>query len=140
MFNIFLWDFFVEYGSYYFTNYGDNTKIYIYIADENTNKICTNISKNNIYNHWLTVKRKQTMVNIICFWVLKRICIQIEYFTVKYCKAKTLLGININSKLKFHVRVGKLNALAKTKYMELPKNRILMNGFLTIQFNYYPAI
>ena len=75
--------------------------------------------------------------------------IQIEYFTVKYCKTKTLLGININYKLKFHVYVGiigqkanrKLNALAKiTNYMELPKNRILMNAFFTIQFNYCPAI
>ena len=63
-----------------------------------------------------------------------------EYFTVKYCKTRTLLGININSKLKFHVHVGKLNAIAKTNYMELPKNRILMNGFFTIQFKYYPAI
>ena len=67
-------------------------------------------------------------------------CIQIEYFTVKYCKTKTLLGININSKLKFRVHVGKLNALAKKNYTKLPKNRILMNGFFTIQFNYYPAI
>ena len=50
-----------------------------------------------------------------------------------------LLGININNKLKFHVYVGiigqkanrKLNALAKiTTYMELPRNRILMNAFL----------
>ena len=69
--------------------------------------------------------------------------IQIEYFTVKYCKTKTLLGININSKLKFHVHVGiigqkanrKLNALAKINYMELPKNRILMNEFFKIQFS-----
>ena len=76
-------------------------------------------------------------------------CIQIEYFTVKYCKGKTLLGININNKLTFHVHVGiigqkvyrKLNALAKiTKYMELPKNSILMNSFFTIQFNCCPAI
>ena len=64
--------------------------------------------------------------------------VQIEYFTVKCCEAKTLLGININNKLKFHVYVGiiaqkanrKLNALAKiTNYMELPRNRILMNAF-----------
>ena len=68
-------------------------------------------------------------------------CIQIEYFTVKYCKTKALLGINIKNKLTFHVHVGiigqkanrKLNAFAKTtNYMELPKNRILMNAFFTI--------
>ena len=75
--------------------------------------------------------------------------IQIEYFTVKYGNTKTLLGINIKAKLKFHVHVGiigqkanrKLNALAKiTNYMELSKNDILMNAFFTIQFNYCPAI
>ena len=75
--------------------------------------------------------------------------IQIEYFTVKYGNIKTLLGINIKAKLKFHVHVGiigqkanrKLNALAKiTNYMELSKNDILMNAFFTIQFNYCPAI
>ena len=75
--------------------------------------------------------------------------IQIEYFTVKYGNTKTLLGINIKAKLKFHVHVGifgqkanrKLNVLAKiTNYMELRKNGILMNAFFTIQFNYCPAI
>ena len=75
--------------------------------------------------------------------------IQIEYFTVKYGNTKTLLGINIKAKLKFHVHVGiigqkanrKLNALAKiTNYMEVRKNGILMNAFFTIQFIYCPAI
>ena len=75
--------------------------------------------------------------------------IQIRYLTVKYCNTKTLLGINVKAKLKFHVHVGifgqranrKLNVLAKiTNYMELRKNGILMNAFFTIQFNYCPAI
>ena len=75
--------------------------------------------------------------------------IQIEYFTVKYGNTKTLLGINIKAKVKFHVHFGiigekanrKLNALGKIEnYMELRKNGILMNAFFTIQFNYCPAI
>ena len=75
--------------------------------------------------------------------------IQIEYFTVKFSNAKTLLGINIKAKLKLLVHVGiivqkanrKLNALAKiTNYMALRKNGILMNAFFTIQLNYCPAI
>ena len=48
-------------------------------------------------------------------------CIQIEYFTIKYCKIKTLVGININNKLKLDIHVGtigqktyrNLNALRK---------------------------
>ena len=75
--------------------------------------------------------------------------IQIEYFTVKYGNTKTLLGINIKAKVKFHVHFGiigekanrKLNALGKIEnYMELRKNGILMNAFFTIQFNYFLAI
>ena len=75
--------------------------------------------------------------------------IQMRYLTVKYGNTKTLLGINVKAKLKFHVHVGifgqranrKLNVLAKiTNYMELRKNGILMNAFFTIQFNYCPAI
>ena len=87
-----------------------------------------------------------------CYLLLstqKSTCIQIEYLTLKYCKTKTLLGININNKLKCHVHapiIGqkanrKLNVLAKiTNYVGLPKNRILMNTFFTIEINYCPAI
>ena len=63
--------------------------------------------------------------------------IQIEDFTLTYANTKTLLGINIKAKLKFHVHFGiiaqkanrKLNALAKINYMELRQNGILMNAF-----------
>ena len=57
---------------------------------------------------------------------------------MKYCKTKTLVGININNKLKFDIHVGivgqktyrNLNALRKIgNCMELPKNCILMNAF-----------
>ena len=57
---------------------------------------------------------------------------------MKYCKTKTLVGININNKLKLDIHVGiigqktyrNLNALRKiANCMELPKNCILMNPF-----------
>ena len=47
--NVFISDFFLEYGNTYFANYADNTKIRI--ADENTKKVLTNLSalaKSNI--------------------------------------------------------------------------------------------
>ena len=47
--NIFICIFFLEYGSNYFANYADNTKIHI--ADENTKEVLTNLSalaKSNI--------------------------------------------------------------------------------------------
>ena len=143
MFNISLCDFFLEYGNNYFANYADNTKIPI--VDENTKEILTNrsIFAQKQYTHgWLTIKRNGTMINVFYFWVLKGALpieyIQLEYFTIKCCKTKTLLGVNINNKLKFNIHVGiigqkpnrKLNGLWKiTNCMELPKNRILMNAF-----------
>ena len=75
--------------------------------------------------------------------------IQVENFTIKSSKAKKLLGINIDYKLKFDIHVEsiyqkanrKLNALGRiTTYMELPKRRILMNAFFKSQFNYCPTI
>ena len=65
---------------------------------------------------------------------------------MKYCKTKTLVGININNKLKFDIHVGiigqktyrNLNALRKiANCMELPKNCILMNAFFYNIINYY---
>ena len=64
--------------------------------------------------------------------------IQIEYFTIKYYKTKTLVGININKRVKSDIHVGiigqktyrNLNALRKiTNCMEVPKNYLLMNAF-----------
>ena len=75
--------------------------------------------------------------------------IQVEHFTIKSSKAKKLLGINIDHKLKFDIHVQsiyqkanrKLNALGRiTNYMELPQKRILMNAFFKSQFNYCPTI
>ena len=151
MFITFLCDFFLEYGNNYFAKYADNTKIYT--VNENTKEVLTNLSTlapKKIYT-WLA--NNQTKADHGKFHLLlstqERTCVQIEYFKVKYCKTKTLLGISINNRLKFRVHdsiIGqkanrKLNALAKiTNYMELSKNRILMNAFFTIQFNYCPAI
>ena len=47
--NVSICDIFLEYGSNYFANYADNTKIHI--ADENTKEVLTNLSalaKSNI--------------------------------------------------------------------------------------------
>ena len=131
----------LEYKSNSFSNYTDNAEIHI--VDENTKEVLKNLSalaQKEYIQGWLTIKQKGTMTNVICFWVLKGAhqieYIQTDFFTIKYCKTKTLAGININNKLKFDIHVGiigqkanrKLNTLRKIKNcMELPKKRILMN-------------
>ena len=130
-----------EYKSNSFSNYTDNAEIHI--VDENTKEVLKNLSalaQKEYIQGWLTIKQKGTMTNVICFWVLKGAnqieYIQTDFFTINYCKTKTLAGININNKLKFDIHVGiigqkanrKLNTLRKIKNcMELPKKRILMN-------------
>ena len=84
MFNIFLCDFFLEYGNNYFANFADNAKIYI--ADENTKQVLTNLSALAQKIHtWLA--NNQTKVDHgKCHLLLstqESTCIQIEYFTVK---------------------------------------------------------
>ena len=90
------------------------------------------------------------MINAIFFLSTQESAsIQVENFTIKGSKAKKLLGINIDNKLKFDIHVEsiyqkanrKLNALGRiTNYMELHKRRILMNAFFKSQFNYCPTI
>ena len=74
---------------------------------------------------------------------------QIDNTTIKCSNSRKLLRIVLDNKLKFDKHVEsicqkvnkKLNALARvTKYMELPKRRILMNVFFKAQFNYCPAV
>ena len=149
-FNIFLCDFSFEYGNNYFANYAESTKIYI--VDENTNEVLTKLSTLVQKIHTWLANNQTKADHGKCHLLLstqESTSVKIEYFTVKCCEAKTMLGININNKLKFHVYVGiigqkanrKLNALIKiTNYMELPENLILVNAFFTIQFIYCPAI
>ena len=79
----------------------------------------------------------------------ERFNIQIANFTIKFSKAKKLLGIILDKNLKFDMHVEsicqkanrKLNALARiANYMELPKRRVLLNAFFKSQFNYCPDI
>ena len=71
--------------------------------------------------------------------------IQIANVTIKSYISKKLLGVTIDSKLKFDKHVEnicrkasrKLNALARlVNYVDLPKRRFFMNAFFNAQFNY----
>ena len=69
--------------------------------------------------------------------------------TVESSPCEELLGITIDSELTFHKHITslcskayqKLSALARiTKYMTIDKEKILLNSFITAQFNYCPLI
>ena len=79
----------------------------------------------------------------------EKISLKILGSTVKYSSCEELLGITIDSELTFHKHIislclkanQKLSALARiTKYLTKHKRKILLNSFITAQFNYGPLI
>ena len=148
--NILLCDLFHEYQNNYFSNYAVDTTPYI-VGDKST-VVLTNLScfAQKLFT-WFANNRMKTNHDK-CHILLntqERFNIQIANFTIKFSKAKKLIGIILEKNLKFDMHVEsicqkanrKLNALARiANYMELPKRRILLNAFFKSQFNYCPAI
>ena len=126
MTNVFICDFFLEYGNNYFAKYADHTKIRI--ADENAKEalqICLLWLK-AIYA-WLA--NNETKANHEkCHLLLstqRSTCIQIEYITIKYSKTKTLKEMNVNNKMKFDIHVvfagGREMKIFSTVFQDLEK-------------------
>ena len=148
--NILLCDLFHEYQNNYFANYAVNTTPYI-VGDKST-VVLTNLScfAQKLFTWFANNRMKANHDKChILLNTQERFNIQIANFTIKFSKAKKLLGIILDKNLKFDMHVEsicqkanrKLNALARiANYMELPKRRILLNAFFKSQFNYCPAI
>ena len=75
--------------------------------------------------------------------------IQICNESVTNSKSQKLLGVIIDTELRFNTHVTdlcnkaskKLNALTRVSpYMDLPKKRSLMKSFISSQFNYSPCL
>ena len=79
----------------------------------------------------------------------EKISLKILGSTIESSPSEELLGITIDSELTFHKHITslcskanqKLSALARiAKYMTIDKRKILLNSFVTAQFNYCPLI
>ena len=79
----------------------------------------------------------------------EKISLKILGATIESSSSEELSGMTIDSKLKFHKRITslcskanrKLSAFARiAKYMTIDKRKILLNSFVTAQFNYCPLI
>ena len=73
----------------------------------------------------------------------------INKFETESSKKKELIGISVDARLSFEELITSLSKKASQKvhvfarmahYMDSGKQRFLMKGFLTSQFNYYPLI
>ena len=139
LFNIFLCNLFFEDESSYFANYTDDTTPYT--VGSNITEVLTNLSchAQKLFTWFANNQMKANYDKCHLFLSTQEsTSVQVENFTIKSCKAKKLLGINIDNKLKFDFHVEsiyqkanrKLNALGRVRnYTELPKRRILMNAF-----------
>ena len=76
-----------------------------------------------------------------------KVSICVDNYNIKSSKCEKILDIKIANKLNFNTHVDeickkaghKLNALSRvTLYMDLSKQRILLNVFFISQFSYYP--
>ena len=79
----------------------------------------------------------------------QEIILSVNKFKIKNSDCKKLLGVKFNSKHKFDHHITdlcgiasrKIQALARvTSFMNLSKQRLLMNSFFKIQFSYCPFI
>ena len=79
----------------------------------------------------------------------EKISLKILGSTIESSPSDKLLGITIDSEVTFHKHITslcskadqKLSALARiAKYMTIDKSKILLNSFVTAQFNYCPLI
>ena len=79
----------------------------------------------------------------------KRRSLKIHDSIITSSSSEELLGVLIDSELTFHDHITrlcskanqKLSALARvSKYMTLPKRRLLMSSYITSQFNYCPLV
>ena len=79
----------------------------------------------------------------------EKISLKILGSTVEYSPCEELLGITVDSELTFHKHIillcskanQKLSALARiAKYLTTDKRKILLNSFITAQFNYCSLI
>ena len=106
LFNIFLCDLFFEDESSYFANYADNTTPYT--VGSNMTEVLTNLSchAQKLFTWFANNQMKANYDK--CHLLLstqESASIPVENFTIKSSKAKKLLGINIDNKLKFDIHV-----------------------------------
>ena len=79
----------------------------------------------------------------------EKISFKILGSTIESSSSEELLGITIDSELTFHKDITSLYAKANQKrsaltriamYMTIDKRKIILNSFITAQFNYCPLI
>ena len=150
LFIIFLSDLFYIYNDLDYANYADDTTTYvcrqnyaeaIEFLEPTINNIFAWLKKNGLLEN---SGKSHFLVN-----PYEKISLKILGSTIESSPSEELLGITIDSELTFHKHITslcskanqKLSALASiAKYMTIDKSKILLNSFVTAQFNYCPLI
>ena len=150
LFNIVICDLFLTIEGNYFTNYADDTTLYVIgnNAEEVVSELKAITQKLFIWFAQNEMKANLNKCHLLLS-ITDAFNFEISETVIRNSNSKKLLGVTFDNKLKFEKHLiticqranRKLNALARLiPYMELGKRRMLMNVFFNSQFNYCPVI
>ena len=150
LFLIFIADLFYLNYDLDFASYADDTTPYICGQDFSS---IINVLEPNVNTHFNWFRQNGLIANSSKSHFLtspyERRTLKIHDSIITSSSSEELLGILIDSELTFHDHITrlcskanqKLSALARvSKYMTLPKRRLLMSSYITSHFNYCPLV
>ena len=153
LFNIFLNDLFFAITESEVCNFADDNTLYC--GDQDLDQVLDNLS-HDLQNviEWFKLNSMKANPDKFQFMVLGKnkpefVSINIDGNLIKSSSEVVLLGITIDSELKFRKHIDelckrasfKLHALQRIrKYLTVEKARLIANAFIDSQFNYAPLI
>ena len=150
LFIIFIADLFFIIDDLDYASYGDDTTPYVCKKNMTEAMILLEAHMNKIFmwfeHNGLIANSSKSHLLVGPF---ENINLRIEDSIIKSSSSEELLGITIDSDLSFSDHIStlcakanqKLSALARVvKYMSLDKRKLLMNSYISAQFNYCPLV
>ena len=146
LFNIFLCDMFFELSQTDFAGYADDKTPYA--EANNIDEVIATLKNDSIQLFKWFSENQLKAIKDKCHLVIsnsENVSMKIVNIELENTLSKKLLGMIINSKLNFKEHLEgtikrssrKVNVLSRiTPYMNLTKQKLLMNSFFTSQFNY----
>ena len=150
LFNIFICDMFYFLGDFEIANYADDSTPFS--AKESHKKVVEELeNSSSILFEWLQsnyMKANAEKSHLLLSGKTK-LSANIDGNSIESVDQQELLGVLIDSNLSFESHINnickrasqKLNALARiSRFMDIPKRKMIMKSFITSQFGYCPLI
>ena len=145
LFNIFINDMFYLVNDTEVCNYADDTTLYV--GDENLRTVLSKLEKDTLLlSEWFSdnfMKLIEEKSHLLIFGTKgDRMTLNIGASQISESESEKLLGVAIDSKLKFNLHVIQLCVKASQKVHALArvKVKLIMRSFIMSHFNYCPLI